>query len=81
MSVTELEILKANVGRQVIIRCTDGEVIVAEINSVGEEAEEVIYDVIYSNRPDDFRDAGNYPAYSIRFSDVASVEVPREQTV
>jgi hypothetical protein len=51
MDVNDLELLKASIDQTVVLRCTDGEVIVAQIHSVSEEDQDIIYDFVSSNRP------------------------------
>jgi hypothetical protein len=67
----DLQLLRASIGHNVILCCTDGEVIVAEIYSVSEEDEDIIYDVVSTNRPDASRERA---AYLMPFSEVSSVE-------
>ena len=76
MNAADLQRLKANVGRRVIIHCADGEVILAEIHSVSEEDQDVIYDVVSSNRPDAPEGVSNGPAYLMLFSEVSFVALP-----
>ena len=66
MNARDLKLLKANVGRHVVLNCTDGEVIVAEIHSVSDEDQDIIYYLVSSNRPDAYR-VGEKPAYLIPF--------------
>ena len=74
MDAEDLELLKASIGRVVVLRCTDGEVLVAEIHSVSEEDQDIIYYVVTSNRPDTYRNTGEKAAYLIPISEVISVE-------
>jgi hypothetical protein len=57
MHAKDLQLLRASIGHNVILCCTDGEVIVAEIYSVSEEDEDIIYDVVSTNRPDASRES------------------------
>ena len=74
MDTKDLELLNASIGAAVLLRCTDGEVIVAEILWVSEEHQDMIYDVVTSSRPETYRSTGEKAAYLIPFSEVRSVE-------
>ena len=50
MDARGLELLKTRIDRVVQFHCKDGEVIVAAIHLVSEEEQDVIYDLISSNR-------------------------------
>ena len=79
MNDADLQLLKTNVGQRVILRCADGEVILAEIHSVSEEDRDVIYDVVSSNRPGNSGKNANGPAYLLSFSELDSVELPVQE--
>jgi len=74
MDSGDLELLKASIGRNVVIHCVDGEVILAEIHFVSDEDQDLIYDVVSSNRPSSSRETSDKPAYLMPFSEVSSVE-------
>jgi small nuclear ribonucleoprotein (snRNP)-like protein len=74
MDAKDIELLKDSIDHTVVLRCTDGEVIVAEIHSVSEEDQDIIYDVVSSSRPDEYRGTGEKAAYLIPMSEVSSVE-------
>ena len=79
MKAADLQLLKANVGRRVILHCVDGEILIAEIHSVSEEDQDVIYDVVSSNRSGDREGVANGPAYLMPFSEVDFVALPPSQ--
>lgn len=79
MNAVDLQVLKANIGHQVILHCTDGETILAELHSVSEEDEDLIYDVVSSSRSKEAVGGKGGPAYLMPLSDVQSVELPPTQ--
>jgi hypothetical protein len=76
VNAKDLQVLRENVGRQVLLHCTDGEIILAEIHSVSEEDEDLIYDVVASNRSKEPLGGKDGAAYLIPLSDVRFVELP-----
>jgi hypothetical protein len=75
MDTKDLELLKASIDQIVILRCRDGEVIVAAIHAVSEEDQDIIYDVVSSNRPDEYLRTGEKPSFLIPISEVSAVEL------
>jgi small nuclear ribonucleoprotein (snRNP)-like protein len=75
MTPEDLKNLKASVDKRVVLHCTDGEVITAEIVSVSDEHEDVIYDIVSSNRPEVYQAMEGKPAFVIPFADISFVEV------
>jgi hypothetical protein len=51
MTERDLQVLKENDGKQVEIRCKDGEIIVAKVTFLSESEGDVICDLISTNRP------------------------------
>lgn len=74
MTPRELGILKENVDRIVEIKCTDGEVMSAKLISVSEREEDIVFDLISTNRPDKYEKLDQQPAYLLRFVRIASVQ-------
>ena len=77
MNLKDLELLKANVGCQVTLHCVTGEVIVAEILSVSDEDQDLIYDLVSSNQLETYCRTGEKAAYLIAFNEVSFVEVTK----
>ena len=74
MDAKDLEVLKAGIGRCVVLHCMDGEIIVAEVFSVSDEDQDIIFDFVSSNRPEPYRKTCEKAAYLIPMSEVSSVE-------
>jgi len=74
MNQADFDLLKASIwGNNVVLHCIQGARIVAEVHSVSEEDQDVIVDVISSNRPEIY-DRFDSKAFLIPFSDINSVE-------
>jgi hypothetical protein len=85
MDAKDLELLQASFRRwdderstsgrlppkPVVLHCADGEVIVADVLLVSEEDQDIIFDVVSTNRPDASRIGA---ACLLPFSEVSSVE-------
>jgi hypothetical protein len=72
MNKTDLQLLKS---RAVVrIKCMDGEVILAKVQLVSEEDEDVIYDLVSTTKESRYEKHDEQPAYLIRFEDIESVE-------
>ena len=74
MDAADLELLKASTDKYVVIHIEDGEVIVAAVHFVSDEDQDVIYDVISSNRPERYRDDTSKPAYLMPFAKIEFIE-------
>ena len=71
----DLQLLKNRIDRVVQFRCKDGEVIAGTVHFVSEEEQDVIYDLISSNRMSRYESFGN-SAYRLTFEEIDSVTVP-----
>jgi hypothetical protein len=67
----DLAALKNGIGKRVVIQLADGEITLAEPHAVSDEDQDVIYDVVATNRPEQYRQHG--AAYLARLSDVEVV--------
>jgi hypothetical protein len=74
MTKTEIELLKACVDRLIRVHCQDGEVFVGKALSVWDEEQDLVYDLISTNRESQYEKADQQPAYVIKFDDIDSVE-------
>ena len=57
----------------VVLRLTDGEVLMSRINFVDLEYEDIVIDVLETNRPEQYKGPKN-SAYAIKAEDIASIE-------
>jgi hypothetical protein len=65
--------------KSVIFKLKDGEITTAKIALVDAEHEDIVVDIISTNRPENYRHAGS--AYTIAIADLVSVqEVSRENS-
>lgn len=67
MTSEQIALLKANIDKQVRITAADGEVLVVKLILVSEEEEDIIYDLISTNRPDKYERLEVRPAYALPF--------------
>ncbi len=74
MTTSDLDLLKNRIDRVVRIDCIDGEVLFAKPLVVTEEDEDIIFDLISTNRPDKYEKLDIQPAYMLRFEHIAHVE-------
>jgi hypothetical protein len=74
MDAETLQTLKIQVDKIAKIICFDGEVIVAKILFVSETEEDVIYDLVSTNRESQYEKHDKQPAYQVCFRDIKSVE-------
>jgi hypothetical protein len=74
MTPSELEILKVSVDKVVRIVATDGQVLLAKVLLVDEEAEDIVYDLVWTDRPDKYEKLDIQPAYSLPFHAIAILE-------
>lgn len=74
MTREQVDTLKANVNKLVKITATDGQVLVVKLIAVGEEEEDIIYDLVRTNRPDKYERLDVQPAYSLPFRAIERVE-------
>ena len=64
--------------KMVILTLLDGEITTAKIAFVDAEYEDIVVDVIRTNRPDSYRDSNS--AYAIAAADLVSIEEVPEQS-
>jgi hypothetical protein len=74
MNAEILRALTIQVDKFTKITCFDGEVIVAKILFVSETEEDVIYDLVSTNRESQYEKHDGQPAYRIAFKDIEFVE-------
>ena len=75
MTEKDLEVLTENVNRTVRIVCKDGEQIIARIVVVSEEDEDVIYELLSTNRNSNYEKFDEKPGgYLVPFKEIESVE-------
>jgi hypothetical protein len=74
MTQEDLQLLKDRTNGTVRITCTDGEVIIAKVQLVSEEDEDVVYDLISTTKEVHYEKHDEQPAYLIKFEDISSVE-------
>ena len=72
MDEEHLQLLKSSIDRCVVLRCVDGEVIVARILFVSDE-EDIVYDLVSSNRLETYEQTGKTAAYLVPIIEVAAV--------
>ncbi len=68
MDLTDVEALKAGIGKQVVLGFRDGEVTLAEPHVISDEDSDIFYDVVSTNRPERYAKAG--AAYLASLSDI-----------
>ena len=74
MTQDDIQLLKDRTNGTVRINCTDGEVIIAKVQLVSEEDEDVVYDLISTTKESRYEKHDEQPAYLIKFQDIRSVE-------
>ena len=78
MTSVEVELLKANCGKRVEIRCADGEVMEVDMVFVSESERDVVYDLISTNKGDRYSGRTGGEAYSTGFDEIESVRALAE---
>jgi hypothetical protein len=73
MTDADIKLLKENDGKQVEIRCKDGEVIRVTVTFVSESEGDVVCDLISSSRPERYSQRSSEVSYSILFKDIDTV--------
>jgi hypothetical protein len=73
MDDRSLKALTENVDRLVRITVVDGEVLTAKVLSVSEEDQDVVYDLLGTDRPEKYEKHDVQPAYCLEFRHIASV--------
>lgn len=74
MTERDIDILEHSIDKNVRLKCIDGEVIVARIDCVDREDDEIVYELLSTTDESKYEKLDRQPAYLIRFSDIASVE-------
>jgi hypothetical protein len=74
MTTAEVEMLHANVDLSLRLAFGDGGIVTAKIVSISDEEQDVIYDVMASNRPDKYPDGFAKSAYLAHFEEISRVE-------
>jgi hypothetical protein len=74
MDSDDLLRLQNHLDKTVRIFCVDGEVVTAKLLVVSEEDEDVIFDLLTTNRQDKYEKLDKQPAYLLRFQNIAHVE-------
>lgn len=74
MTIEDLNVLKAHIDQTVRLDCIDGEVIKAKLILVSEEDQDIIFDLICTNRQDKYEKLDRQPAYLLRFQHIQHVE-------
>lgn len=74
MDAAILRILKESRNRIVKISCSDGEVFLGKVLVVSDEDEDVVYDLVSTNRPEQYDRFGRDCAYRVKLEDILSVE-------
>ncbi len=74
MTIDDIERLERSIDQAVRLRCTDGEVIVARIDVVDRQGEEIVYELVSTSDASKYEKFDQQPAYLIHFAEIASVE-------
>jgi len=74
MAPDDIATLKDHIDKPVRIFCVDGEILTARVILVSEEEEDVIFDLLTTNRQDKYEKLDRQPAYMLRFMHIAQVE-------
>ena len=74
MTEHDIALLENSVDKAVRMRCTDGEVITAKIDSVDRADGEVVYELLSTTKESNYEKFDRQPAYLIRFAEIHSVE-------
>ncbi|MDE3137803.1 MAG: hypothetical protein KGL59_14585 [Acidobacteriota bacterium] len=74
MTREDVHLLQQNIGRAVRLRCTDGEIIVAKVDTVDEGDGEIIYEMLSTTDESKYEKFDRQPAYLIHFHEIAGVE-------
>jgi small nuclear ribonucleoprotein (snRNP)-like protein len=74
MSEQDLQLLKSSIDKLVRITCYDGEVIVAKVHFVFDEYQDVVIDLVSTNRESKYEKHDEQPAFAVDFRAIESVE-------
>jgi small nuclear ribonucleoprotein (snRNP)-like protein len=75
MTQHDVTLLQQNINKVIRLRCTDGEVITARVDSVDPQDEEIVYEMLSTTDESKYEKHDRQPAYLIHFHEIASVEV------
>lgn len=75
MDQADIEFLKTRIDRNVQFHCKDGEIVVGTLHFVSEEEQDVIYDLVSSNRMARCQSHGN-SAYRLTFEEIDFITLP-----
>jgi hypothetical protein len=79
MTPDDVDLLQRSIDATVKLNCTDGEVIVARIDSVDPEVGDIVYQMLSTTDESKYEKFDRQPAYLIHFHEIASVESPAAQ--
>ena len=74
MNINDIALLQKSIDKVVRMRCTDGEVILARIDTVDVEVGEIVYEMISTTDERKYERFVRPTAYLIHFQDISSVE-------
>lgn len=75
MDQIDIDFLKSRVGHNVRFHCTDGEVLIGRLRFVSDDEQDVIFDLVSSNRMSRYESFGEC-AYTLPFSEIDFVTLP-----
>jgi len=73
MNEEDVELLRKSIDKTVRLLCTDGEVIIAKIDSIDTEDEEIVYEMLQTTDESKYEKYDRQPAYLIHFNEIQSV--------
>lgn len=73
MTTEDIVLVQNSIDKRVRIRCTDGEVIVAKIDTVDADDGEIVYEMISTTDESKYEKFDRQPAYLIHFDEIDSV--------
>jgi hypothetical protein len=74
MTNRDTELLLRNTDKTVRIRCKDGEVILAKIDTVSVDEGEVVFELVSTTDEKKYEKYDEQPAYLMHFHEIATVE-------
>lgn len=74
MTDRDIEVLLRSIDKTVRIGCTDGEVILAKIDTVSVEDGEIVFDLLSTTDEKKYEKYDRQPAYLMHFDEITSVE-------
>lgn len=75
MTQDDVMLLERSIDKVVRLRCKDGELIVARVDSVDTQDGEIVYEMLSTTDESKYEKYDRQPAYLIHFHEIASVEV------